>query len=233
MHAGRVGAVRRWVLPALVLLVSACATPPPPGGYRVRGRTYVPLPSSEGFVEEGIASWYGRGFHGRKTSNGETYDMYARTAAHKLLPLGTRVRVTRLDDGRSVLARINDRGPFVEGRIIDLSYALARDLGIVGTGTTRVRVEAISGPAGAPVPRRHLGGPFAWQVGAFTVPANARSLARILSASFPDVTVDPYDRGDGRFHRVRVGNYADEGQARRALGALEARGLHPFLVRRD
>lgn len=215
-------------------LLAACATaPPPPGGYRVAGKTYVPLADAEGYTEVGLASWYGPGFHGRKTSSGEPYDMYGRTAAHKLLPLGTVVKVTRLDTGRSITARINDRGPFVAGRIIDLSYALARDLGMVDEGTARVRVQAVSGPGGSPPPHRHLEGPFAWQVGAFTVRTNAEALARRLAGRFADVTVERYDRGDALFHRVRVGSYSDVAGAQRALASLRDRGFSPLLVRRD
>jgi rare lipoprotein A len=111
--------------------------------YTVLGKTYHVLPDSKGYRETGMASWYGTKFHGRKTSNGETYDMYAMTAAHKTLPIPSYVRVTNLDNGRSAVVRINDRGPFHEGRIIDLSYAAATKLGYAGGGTTRVEVVAL------------------------------------------------------------------------------------------
>jgi rare lipoprotein A len=112
--------------------------------YEVFGVTYYPLSSSEGYVEEGIASWYGKKFHNRPTANGEVYDMYAITAAHKTLPLPTWVRVTNLDNLRSMVLRINDRGPFVGDRIIDLSYAAAEVLGFEEQGTANVRVEALA-----------------------------------------------------------------------------------------
>jgi rare lipoprotein A len=217
----------------IAAVLAGCARPPPPGGYRVRGKTYVPLTTAEGFTEVGLASWYGRGFHGKKTANGETYDMYARTAAHKLLPLGAVVQVTNLENNAFVQARINDRGPFVQGRVIDLSYALAQDLGIVGPGTARVRVEALHGPGGTTRPRQILAGPFAWQVGAFTVRSNADKLARSLALDFGGVTVEPYDRGDVVFHRVRVGSYPGTDAADHTVLALRDRGLSPFLVRRD
>jgi len=111
--------------------------------YTVNGKTYYPLKSAQGYRQEGIASWYGKKFHGRKTASGERYNMYAMTAAHKTLPLNTTVRVTSLRTGRAIHVRINDRGPFVGGRIIDLSYTAAKNLGIITTGTGRVRVEAI------------------------------------------------------------------------------------------
>lgn len=121
------------------------ATGPRGKAYTVLGKTYRPLLSAAGFREEGIASWYGRDFHGKKTANGEIYNMYAMTAAHKILPLGTVVRVKHLGNGRSIVVRVNDRGPFVSGRIIDLSYTAAKKLGMIGSGTARVRLEALSG----------------------------------------------------------------------------------------
>ena len=111
--------------------------------YTVFGRTYRVMESSQGFVQTGIASWYGNKFHGHETSNGEIYDMYAMTAAHTSLPLPTFVRVTNLDNQRQVIVRVNDRGPFVGNRVIDLSYAAAYRLDMIRTGTARVRVEAI------------------------------------------------------------------------------------------
>jgi rare lipoprotein A len=199
----------------------------------VFGKTYVPLEHADGFVETGLASWYGPGFHGKKTASGETYDMHARTAAHKTLPLGTIVQISNLENGAAATARINDRGPFVRGRVIDLSYALATDLGVVGPGTARVRVEALQGPDGAAPPRQVLEGPFAWQVGAFTVAANANGLSQKLRPSFDSVTVEQYDRGDALFHRVRVGWYPRQADAQVDLAPLRGQGLDPFLVRRD
>lgn len=112
--------------------------------YKVWGKTYYVLPTAEGYRERGGASWYGAKFHGHKTSNGETYNMYEMSAAHKSLPLPTYAKVTNLDNGRSVIVRINDRGPFHEGRIIDLSYAAAKKLGYYDKGVANVEVEAIS-----------------------------------------------------------------------------------------
>jgi len=111
--------------------------------YTQFGERYCPMVSAEGFVETGMASWYGEEFHGRPTALGETYNMHAMTAAHKTLPLPTRVRVTNLENGRRAELRVNDRGPFVKGRVIDLSYAAARKLGVVRPGTARVRIEAL------------------------------------------------------------------------------------------
>jgi len=115
--------------------------------YNVFGVWYYPLSSAHGFVEQGRASWYGPGFHGKQTSNGESYDMNALTAAHKTLPLGTFVEVTRIDTGKSVVVRLNDRGPFVDDRIIDLSRTAAQRLGMITSGTAPVRIVALPGRA--------------------------------------------------------------------------------------
>ncbi len=120
--------------------VSAAAARP----YTINGKRYVPLTSAEGFVEEGKASWYGKKYHGRKTSIGETYDMYKMTAAHKTLPLPSYVRVTNVVNQRSIIVRVNDRGPFIGNRIIDLSYVAAQKLGVVSAGTSNVIVESVS-----------------------------------------------------------------------------------------
>jgi len=112
--------------------------------YSVMGKTYWPVQSAMGFREEGLASWYGIDFHGKKTATGETYDMFSVSAAHKTLPLGTKVRVTNLDNGRELELVVNDRGPFVEGRVIDLSYASARLLGMADNGVAHVRVEGVA-----------------------------------------------------------------------------------------
>ncbi|MEY6432291.1 septal ring lytic transglycosylase RlpA family protein [Thioalkalicoccus limnaeus] len=124
----------------------ATATPQIAGSYVVFGKRYVTWDSSEGHVERGLASWYGRKFHGRRTSNGERYDMYELTAAHRSLPLPTYAEVTNLNNGRSVLVRINDRGPFVGDRVIDLSYAAARELGMVQAGVAKVELRAVDPP---------------------------------------------------------------------------------------
>lgn len=128
-----------------------------PAFYDEFGIRYRVLQTSKDFVQRGVASWYGHPFHGRATSTGETYDMYAMTAAHKTLPLPTYVRVTDLDTGNRVVVRVNDRGPFVEGRVIDLSYVAAVKLGIADRGIARVEVRALDPPAVDP-PRMEGGG---------------------------------------------------------------------------
>ena len=158
--------------------------------YIIRGKTYYPLQSAQGFKEEGIASWYGPGFHGKKTANGETYDIYAMTAAHKILPLGSIVRVQNLRNNRTLALRINDRGPFVDDRVIDLSRAAAEKLDIIGTGTARVRIAAIDDPsrpppsvdAGSPRGPDKAGSRHYLQVGAYPNRDDALEMARQMEA---------------------------------------------------
>ena len=210
------------VIVALLLVVSGCATnePPPkqpsgyPKPYKVFGEWYQPLPDSKGFRQRGIASWYGKDFHGKKTSNGEIYDMYAMTAAHKTLPLGTYVRVINLENNRNLEVRINDRGPFVRGRIIDLSYTAAKELGIVGPGTAKVEIVALGTPTttdGGAGPNfvqgNYYSGNFTFQVGAFTNRDNAERLRRKLNERYKNAHITRYDRGDKIFYRVRVGAF--------------------------
>lgn len=234
LRAGSSRRVRLGAALGVALGLAGCATAPPPkGAYRVLGKTYTPLARSDGYTETGLASWYGAEFHGKPTSSGETYDMYGRTCAHKLLPLGTIVGITNLENGLSTVGRVNDRGPFVDGRIVDLSYTLACDLNLLEKGMARVRVDAISGPDGAAPPGPVLKGPFAWQVGAFTVLSSAQALAEGLRSEYSEVTIEPYQRGDVSFHRVRVGNFETMAAAQAARRSLDRRGLRSFLVRRD
>jgi len=118
-------------------------SPVPRDPYIINDRLYSPLPSSVGYEEVGIASWYGSDFHGRNTSNGETYNMHAITAAHKLLPMQTMLLVENLDNGKEIVVRVNDRGPFIQGRIIDLSYGAAQKIALIDSGTARVKVTAL------------------------------------------------------------------------------------------
>lgn len=129
-----------WASPPAAPSASIPATQRP---YSIDGIMYYPIPSAKGFREEGVASWYGPGFHGRKTSNGETYDMYGMTAAHKTLPMDTRLLVKNLDNGAQIVVRVNDRGPFIDGRIIDLSHSAARTLGVIEHGTAHVKIIAL------------------------------------------------------------------------------------------
>jgi len=151
-------------------------------------------------VQYGVASWYGGEFHGRPTSSGEVYDMYQLTCAHNTLPLGTIVMVTNLENGRTLELKVNDRGPFVKERIIDVSYAAAQMLGIWEKGTALVKVEVIT-PGVEPVQR------FALQVGSFEDEPNAQRLADQLRKSFENVYVTTIETLTQRYHRVRVGQF--------------------------
>ncbi len=208
--------------------------------YRVGGRTYYPLPSAKGFVETGYASWYGPNFHGRSTANGERYNMYAMTAAHKILPMNTYVRVENLANNRSVVVRINDRGPFVRNRVIDLSYAAAKKLGIIGPGTARVRLVAlgeVGSIKGNVVTFKRtpdfMHGDFYVQVGAFVSRQNAFRLRQKLMERFKTVTVvKGYTNGQSYF-KVRIDAPDDYRLAKRFEQKIEKAGFpQAFLVAR-
>jgi len=185
----------------------------------VGGTWYQPIHDADGFSQRGVASWYGKDFHGRKTSSGEVYDMYAMTAAHKTLPLGTYVRVRNLDNGREIDVRVNDRGPFVAGRIIDLSYAGAKQLEIIGPGTAPVEITALGVAAGvkngrqAYVQMNYEQGRFTVQVGAFLEQANAQRLQSKLAESYDNAHIVTYFDGQKTFYRVRVGHLTTLSQA--------------------
>jgi rare lipoprotein A len=190
--------------------------------YTVMGKRYTPIASAHGFVQTGIASWYGKKFHGRKTANGETYDMYAMTAAHKTLPMNTWVEVQNLDNNRKIKVRVNDRGPFVTGRIIDLSYTGARKIDMVGSGTVRVRVRALGAATEydrkEPVAFRDLDywtGNFTVQVGAFMEKANAEKFRETLSKSYVNAHIVVHEDHRGRFYRVRIGRFSSLKDAER------------------
>lgn len=205
-----------------------------PEFYDVMGRRYFPLKSARGFKERGIASWYGPDFHGKLTSTRETYDMHQMTGAHKLLPLPTWVEVTNLANGRRVTLRINDRGPFVDDRIIDLSYAAAQALGVVGPGTAEVEVRAIDPPANAPSPAL-LAGPVAatWlQVGAFGQRENAERLRARLDPVFGEqVKVFVETPEDPRIYKVQLGPIRDAAHADTTVLTLQQLGIsqHHFV----
>ncbi len=186
--------------------------------YRIKGVKYTPIANANGFVQTGKASWYGRKFHGRKTSNGERYNMYDMTAAHKTLPMNTWVSVHNLNNNRKIIVRINDRGPFVRGRIIDLSYTGAKKIGIVGPGTARVRVTALgkaisySKKTKDPVsfkPVDYWKGNFTVQVGAFKVRTNAEKYRYKLSKRYKNAHITLFTDDRGTFYRVRIGRYTN------------------------
>ena len=204
------------------LVLSSCTTVPTPSAkkpalkdneYEVFGKVYQIMPSNLGYIEIGIASWYGKKFHGRLTAMGEIYDMYAMTAAHKELPLPTAVKVTNLDNGRSVVLRVNDRGPFHDDRLIDLSYGAARDLGFEHQGTAPVVVEAldeVNHPELVKSPPEDPG-TYYLQVGAFRSEVGAeRRLSEVVAILPEDVParVLTSETEDALLHKVWVGPVA-------------------------
>lgn len=226
--------------------------------YTVWGKEYRVLGSNDGYVARGTASWYGEKFHGHKTSNGETFDMYAMTAAHKSLRIPGYARVTNLDNGRSVIVRVNDRGPFHSDRIIDLSYAAAKKLGYQARGTARVEVAAITVKsdgsmflAGKPfVPGDtavyaenpvRASGDIAMgnralfvQLGSFSSRDPAEKLlSQVRSVLENPMRVRAVDTAEGRFHRVQVGPFSDEHSARQTQSVLEARGFDRSILLTD
>ena len=205
--------------------------------YTVNGQLYTPLASHQGFVQQGLASWYGRKFHGRKTSNGEIYNMYAMTAAHKTLPLGTSVRVHNLAKDRQLVVRVNDRGPFIQGRIIDLSYTAADKLGVVGPGTAPVKIEALGfqgqDSAGRTVYRMVASDQvesYAVQVASFSSDANAQRLAAELRSRFGSANVYRSLINGSNYFRVRVGKYSSLDAAESAKLAIEDNGFSNCFV---
>jgi len=223
--------------------------------YVVLGKKYYVMPSFENYQAQGLASWYGTKFHGRTTSNGEVYDMYAMTAAHKTLPIPCYVQVTNLDNGRKIIVRVNDRGPFMDDRIIDLSYAAAKKLGIHQTGTGRVHVAAITpkdyqrnsveaptvvrteaprrvpAAASAPAPSAAASGNAFLQVGAFSSSTAAEDYRRRASrnTSYPVLVNEVYTSGKTLF-KVLVGPFADHGNLLAAKDILQSRENLPSFV---
>ena len=203
--------------------------------YTVFDQQYRPLASAKGYVQSGTASWYGKKFHGRRTSSGEPYDMFAMTAAHPVLPLPSYVRVTNLDNGRSVVVKVNDRGPFLHDRLIDLSYLAAHKLDIARHGTGRVEVRAVTpdDSAGTHQPAAGQGGEILIQVGAYALRDNARAMRQLLKrAGYRVAPLVDHLHADGErwLYRVRVGPFANREQAQVARQRLESLLGRPVAV---
>ena len=218
---------------AAALLSSACGrrhtvagVPPPPTS---SGRTTPapPLPGKPGTTEVGYASWYGDPYHGRRAANGEIYDKNQMTAAHRTLPFETMVKVANLENGRSTVVRITDRGPFVKGRIIDLSLAAAKQVAMIGPGTALVRLEILSNGR-EPGPARYV-----VQVGAFSELPTAERLQKQLASRFGSAYIENYDSDRGRLFRVRVGPRSSLSEAEQLARQLENENLPGFVIRLD
>lgn len=209
-----------------------------PSSYVVHGKRYYVKNSSKGYVKQGIASWYGKKFHGRRTSSGEAYNMYAMTAAHKTLPLPTYVQVKNLKNGRKVVVKVNDRGPFHQNRIIDLSYAAAEKLDIVGQGTGFVEVRAIdpgqsltrtastqTRPTSELKPVSSGRGNIFIQVGAFSERSNAERLLGRMPRTLGSVFIHEGWSSQNRVYRVRIGPIASVDQADGLAEVIESLGV--------
>ena len=218
----------RWVtlLFVLGLAVSSCAGPPRP----VKKKPVQPAPRGRGsaYVERGVASWYGEEFHGNPTASGEIYNMYDLTAAHRTLPLGTSVMVTNLENHRSVRVRINDRGPFLKGRIIDLSYAAAKAIDMAEQGTARVEVVAFG------VSKDHKGQApvYAVQVGSFSKRENAERLLHEVRQFFEEAYLTILETTQGSYYRVRVGKFPTREMAYEVAQKLVSRGYSVLITSR-
>ena len=201
--------------------------PPRPRRASPKHAKTPPTPAPAGYTEEGKASWYGKPFDGRRASNGEIYDMYKLTAAHRTLPFETMVRVTNLSNGKSTTVRITDRGPFVDNRIIDLSLAAAREIDSVGPGVVPVRLEVLGDVD-------ITAGFFTVQVGAFRDRANAERLRDRLSVSYSPIFIQQYDSPEGAFFRLRVGKVSGEDAANELAEQLRSKeGFTTLVFRLD
>lgn len=208
--------------------------------YEVDGRIYHRLDSAAGFREQGVASWYGDPFHKKKTANGEVYDMHAMTAAHKTLPFGTMVKVTNIENNKSTIVRINDRGPFCRDRIIDLSFRAAKEIEMIQNGTAAIEIVAL-GTDDAYLSAGNMAsdavyftGDFTIQAGAFSCPENAENLKKSLEKIAPDVVVGEFEKNNRTFYRVRVGRFNSLLQARDTEQRLIENGFENiYIVARD
>ena len=201
-----------------------------PTSYVVLGKKYRPMKTAKGYRERGRASWYGTKFQGRKTSNGEVYDMYQMTAAHKTLPLPSYVKVKNLDNGKSVIVRVNDRGPFHQGRIIDLSYAAAKKLGVYDTGTARVEVRAVTSTKTIDAPvEKAAPAPFHYivQAGAFRDRNNAQAQKNKLQQfTHRKIFITPLMKNNRKLYRVQFSPFKNEARAVALSNHLSDENIH-------
>ena len=210
------------VPPVSVATAPAPIAPAPP----VAAAEPAPAPVPEQIYREtGFAAWYGKELHGKRTANGEAFDMNALSAAHRTLPLGTSLRVTNLDNFKSITVKITDRGPLARSRVLDLSYGAARELGFVSQGTARVRIETLETVRDPAV--------YTVQAANFTEEENAKLLKERLSKKFETVSIVTSETNLARFYRVRVGSYTSEERAEQVAGKLMLEGLEPVVMRKD
>ncbi|KJY92750.1 lipoprotein [Vibrio neptunius] len=196
--------------------------------YTLRGQRYEIIKEPQGFTQEGVASWYGKKFHGHQTSNGEVYDMYSMSAAHKTLPIPSYVKVTNKDNGRSAVVRVNDRGPFHQGRIIDLSFAAATKLDVIHTGTANVTIEVISVDKPTQAHKQKALPKFVVQVASSQHEDRVRTLAQDLSQT---LSVKSYISSDKNLHRVFLGPFDDYMLTQKALEQVKLMGYPSAFIK--
>ncbi|MGZ8487004.1 MAG: septal ring lytic transglycosylase RlpA family protein [Candidatus Binatia bacterium] len=213
---------RRYLFFVALALASACSIPPS------RVRVPVPPAADSRASQTGIASWYGPGFHGKATASGEIYNQDEMTAAHQTLPLGTKVMVTNMENGRSAEVLVNDRGPFAKGRIIDLSHAAARSVDMLGPGTALVRVEVLD----SPVPLRSIPPAldYTLQLGSFSQLENAQQLRARIVKSFDGVTITPLQSKDTTYYRVHLGKFSNRNAAEDMAKQLTQAGYSVIIM---
>lgn len=211
---------------ALLIMLTSCSTG--------RGRQEV-YPVVHYKKTYAVASWYGPKFNGRPTASGEIFDMFADTCAHKVYVFGTRLRVTNVSNDKTAVCVVNDRGPFIRGRDIDLSYGVAKKIGLVGPGTGRVLIETVgrdrSYVKSVKIKIVDRSGPFAIQVGAFTVRANAVRLKKSLDLEYNNAYIRRLDTGKGTYFRVRIGNFVGIDSAISVAEKLSREGYRTLVVR--
>jgi rare lipoprotein A len=212
----------RYLFFVALALANACLIPP--------STVRVPaLPKNDTRVSQtGIASWYGPGFHGKATASGEIYDQNDMTAAHQTLPLGTKVMVTNMENGRSAEVWINDRGPFAKDRIIDLSHTAAQSIDMVGPGTALVRIDVIDSPVALRSIRAALD--YTVQLGSFSRLENAQQLRDRIVKNFDDVTITPLQSKDTTFYRVQLGNFSNRKAAEDMAKQLSQAGYSVIVM---
>lgn len=207
----------------LIFLIPACSSKQPENrgkSYYVFGKKYTTTKSSKDFSQKGIASWYGKKFHGRKTANGEIYNMHSMTCAHKTLPFNTKLKVKNLNNGKTTIVRVNDRGPFVNKRIIDLSFKAAKKIGLDVTGTAPVKITSIDGFSASDYKK----GPFTIQTGSFKDIRNAKRLKTQLSKNYSPVFIKEFEKSGDIFYRVRAGKFHSLKSAKKNEEILRQRG---------
>jgi rare lipoprotein A len=213
----------------LIVMAASCAgtvdVMPEPVSPPVQAVAAAIAPAVTAFRQTGTASWYGKDLHGKKTASGELFDRYGLSAAHRTLPLGSMIRVTNLQNNRNTAVRVNDRGPFIRSRVIDLSYGAARELGFAAEGTAQVLIERLDELPGT--------APFTVHAAQYVEEENARLLKECLSAKFEVISIVPGETNLGTLYHVQVGVYATEEKAELVAVRVAQEGLEPVVIRKD